>query len=201
MKFFYTPTSPYARIARIFALESNLKYTDECIDPNVLRTPDNPVLRYNCTGRIPTLVCRDTVVAETRPICRYIQSAGNGKNLFCETGDWPAELLESTAISFLDGCALWSREYRRNEAKQSKWLIRIERDRAQRTLDWFSSTASIVSGNTPWNFAHITLAVAIDYQTYQGLIPDWANTRGALFKWFEIQSQRGSMKATSLPNK
>ena len=86
MKLFYTPTSPYARIARIFALESNLKYTDECIDPNVLRTPDNPVLRYNCTGRIPTLVSGDTVVTETRSICRYMQSAGNGKIYLTKLG-------------------------------------------------------------------------------------------------------------------
>ena len=201
MKLFYTPTSPYARIARIFALELNLKYTDECIAPNVLRTPDNPVLRYNCTGRIPTLVSGDTVVTDTRSICRYMQSSGNGKNLFNETGDWRAELIESTAISFLDGCALWTREYRRNEAKQSNWLISTEKDRAQRTLDWFSSNANIISGNTPWNFTYITLAVTIDYQAYQGLIPDWAKARSTLFKWFEVQSNRASMEATSLPNK
>ena len=200
-KLFYTPTSPYARIARIVALELDLRYEDECIDPDVLRTLENPVLQYNCTGRIPTLVSGDMVVTETRSICRYMENAGNGNSLFSKSGDWHAELLESTAISFLDGCALWTREYRRNEAKQSKWLISIERDRAQRTLDWFSSTANIVSGNTPWNFAYITLAVAIDYQAYQGLIPDWANARSALFKWFEMQSQRVSMKATSLPKK
>ena len=201
MKLFYSPTSPYARIARIVALESDLKCTEECVDPNVLRTPDNPVLRYNCTGRIPTLVSGDTVVTETRSICRYMESFGNRNSLFSETGDWHAELLESTAVSFLDGCALWTREYRRNEASQSKWLISVERDRAQRTLDWFSSNASIVSGNTPWNFAYITLAVAIDYQAYRGLIPDWANARDALFKWFEEQSERASMEATSLPDR
>ena len=201
MKLFYSLTSPYARVARIVALESNLKCKEECVDPSVLRTPDNPVLRYNCTGRIPTLVDGDTVVTETRSICRYMESFGNRNSLFSKTGDWHAELIESTAFSFLDGCALWTREYRRKEAKQSKWLISIERDRAQRILDWFSSNANIISGNTPWNFAYITLAVAIDYQAYQGLIPDWANARSALFKWFQVQSKRASMEATSLPIK
>ena len=199
MKLFYTPTSPYARVARIAALECGVEYDGELIDSKLLRTADNPVLEYNCTGRVPTLVDGNTVVTETRSVCRYLEGVGNGTKLFFYMGDWQAERLESIAMSFLDGCALWAREYRRDKAIQSTWLVGVERNRARRTLNWLCSAPGITTADAPWDFAYITLAVAIDYQAYQGLVPDWVEARNVLSAWFEMQRERPSMRATSMP--
>ena len=201
MKLFCTTTSPYARIARIASLESGLNCKEEFVAPNLLRTRANPVLEYNCAGRVPTLVDGDKVVTETRYICQYIDNLNDKPSLFSNSRNWAAQLLESTAISFLDACALWTREYRRDESEQSHWLISVERDRAERILDWCSSNLKIVNCNEAWGFAQITLAVAIDYQAYQGLVADWAAKRENLLHWFELQSARPAMRATSLPKR
>ncbi len=193
MKLFYSGTSPYARIARISAGVCDVDHAGGHIASAQLRTDENPVLQYNCTGRVPTLVDGDTIVTETRAVCRYLEHVGNGAKLFAYAGEWPAEQFENTAMSLLDGCALWAREYRRDEALQSDWLVGVERNRANRCLDWFEAQPGIQSGDAPWDFAHIVLFAALDYQELRGLLPDWRDTRPNLANWHAAQLQRTSV--------
>ncbi|MHC5729781.1 MAG: glutathione S-transferase N-terminal domain-containing protein, partial [Nostoc sp.] len=54
MKLFYTPNSPYARIARIATLELNL--SDQIQTQKVIaRDPNSELLNYNPTAKVPTL--------------------------------------------------------------------------------------------------------------------------------------------------
>lgn len=195
MKIFYTATSPYARIARIAADICGVGFDGVELEADQLRSADNPVLEFNCTGRVPTLVDGDVVITETRAVCRYLESIGNGTALFGYAGDWTAERFENTAMSLLDGCALWTREYRRPEDKQFPWLCDVERQRAEACLDWFNDLPAIRAGDTPWDFAHLVLAVAIDYQMLRGLIPDWRDGRDALAAWHAAQTERPVMRA------
>ena len=195
MKLFYSANSPYARIARIAAFECGVDFEPVLLESQQLRHPDNPVLAYNCTGRIPTIVDGDTVVTESRACSRYLESVGNGNQLFAYAGDWQAEQMENTAMSFLDGCALWTREYRRPEEKQFDWLVDVERDRAERSLAWFNAQPAIQNNETPWDFAHITLAVGIEYQDFRSLSPDWQDRHGAVADWLAAQLERPGMKA------
>jgi glutathione S-transferase len=198
MKIFYSANSPYARIARIAAQTCAVDYDGVLLTASELRTPTNPVLAHNVTGRIPTLVDADTVVTETRAVCRYLESVGDGTKIFAYSGDWPAEQLENAAMSFLDGCALWTREYRRPEDKQFDGLCDVERDRAERGLDWFNAHPDIQSLNSPWDFAHIVLAVAIEYMDFRALITDWREGHDALVTWHNAQMQRPSMQANPM---
>ncbi|MHC5673758.1 glutathione S-transferase N-terminal domain-containing protein [Nostoc sp.] len=58
MKLFYTPNSPYARIARIASLELNLSEQIE-MQKVTVRVPNSELLNYNPTGKVPTqmLLC------------------------------------------------------------------------------------------------------------------------------------------------
>jgi glutathione S-transferase len=195
MIIFHTGTSPYARIARVCAHECGVTHAGGHLGPGLLRTEDNPILQYSPVGRIPTLVDGDVVVTETRAVCRYLERVGDGYELFAYAGDWTAERQENTAMSFLDGCMLWAREKRRDPALQSDWLVGVERARATRTLAWFEAQPALQAGDTPWDFAHITLAVALGELQPRDLIPDWRNTHPALAAWEAAQATRPAMQA------
>ncbi len=199
MQIFFTTNSPYARITRLAAHACGVPFEPVEVASNRLRTDDNPVLVHNRTGRVPTLVDGNVVLGETRTICRYIEAqmapGGDDTRLFAYQGDWAAERFECTAISLLDGAALWTREYRRPTEQQSDWLCGVERARAARTLDWFDTQPGVRAGGTPWDFAHITLAVAVEYLELRDLIPDWRQGRDALAGWMAVQQARPSMRA------
>lgn len=195
MIIFHTGTSPYARIARVCAHQCGVSHAGGHLGPGLLRTEDNPILQYSPVGRVPTLVDGDVVVTETRAVCRYLESVGNGFELFPYAGDWAVEMFENTAMSFLDGCMLWAREYRRDAALQSDWLVGVERDRATRTLAWFEAQPALQAGDTPWDFAHIVLAVALGELAPRGLIPDWRDGHPALAAWEAAQAARPAMQA------
>jgi glutathione S-transferase len=198
MKIYFTVNSPYARIARIAAHTCAVDFDGIQLTASDLRNNANPVLAHNATGRIPTLLDGDTVVTESRAVCRYLESVGDGTKIFAYSGDWPAEQMENTAMSHLDGCALWTREYRRPEYKQFDGLCNIERERAINCLDWFNAHPDIQSSNSPWDFAHIVLAVAIEYMDFRDLITDWRDGRDQLAAWQSAQMQRPSMQANPM---
>jgi glutathione S-transferase len=195
MIIFHTGNSPYARIARVAAHQCGVSHSGGHLGPGLVRTDNNPVLQYSPTGRIPTLVDGDVVVTETRAVCRYLESIGDGYELFAYAGDWTAEMFENTAMSFLDGCMLWAREKRRDAALQSDWLFGVERARAERALAWFEALPAIQAGDTPWDFAHMTLAVALGELEPRGLIPDWRDGYAALAAWEANQAARPAMQA------
>ncbi|MGB4811491.1 MAG: glutathione S-transferase N-terminal domain-containing protein [Methylophilaceae bacterium] len=56
MKFLYTTNSPYARKARIVAIE---KHVDIELQSVVLTDPDCPVKNYNPLGKVPVLIMDD----------------------------------------------------------------------------------------------------------------------------------------------
>jgi len=198
MKIFYTANSPFARIARIAAHTCNVQYEPVCLKHNELRTNENSVLKYNCTGRVPTLVDNEIIVTETGTICRYLEAKGDGTKLFNTSGDWKTQQIEGIALSFLDGCALWAREHRRPNHKQSAWLCEVERDRAARCLDWFSRSPGIMSISTLWDFPHIVLTVAISFLHHRELMQDWQKDRCALVSWHLKQCERPSVLANPI---
>jgi len=195
MKLFYTINSPYGRVTRIAATTCGIDFEPGEVKPTHLRADDNPVLDHNPTGRVPTLTDGDVVLTETRPICRYIEANGDGTKIFAYEGDWQAERIEGTAISLLDGTALWTRELRRPAEQQSDWLLGVESKRLERTLAWLDGQASIRSGDTPWDYAHMTLAVALEYIELRGLVADWRPGHDALNAWHAKHTSHPAMQA------
>jgi hypothetical protein len=72
IKLYITPGSPYARMARIVALEKGLAERVETVAAKT-RTADSPYYGINPSGRVPYLVREDGVgMEESALICAYL---------------------------------------------------------------------------------------------------------------------------------
>ncbi len=194
MKLFYTPNSPYARIARIAALDSGLDRDLDCREAK-LRVPDNPVLAHCPLGRVPTLVDGDLVLGQARAICAYFDAVCGVRRFFPDE-DWRARSLEGLVTGFLDGIAVWVRELRRPEGGQSAFLLEVERARAERCLERLERELVTGGLGAGWDFAHIQLACALGIMAHSLARFDWSSGRPVLAAWFASQAARPSMAAT-----
>ncbi len=197
MKLFVTPNSPYARIARIAAIEAGLAQKIEEVRV-VNRSPDSPLLAYSPVCRVPTLVEGALVLGESRSICAYFDRATGEARCFPEgrAGDWQARALESMVTGFLDGVAVWNRELRREPALRSAFLLEVEAKRARRCLDHLEAACPADPAAWPWDFTRIALAATLGILDHGLPDLDWRQGRPRLAAWFAAAAVRPSMRAT-----
>ncbi len=198
MKLFVTPNSPYARIARIAAIEAGLAEAIEEVRV-VNRSPDSPLLAHSPVCRVPTLVEGALVLGEARNICAYFDRVSGRARCFPEgrADDWQARGLESLVTGFLDGVAVWNRELRRAPAAQSAFLLEVEARRATRCLDHLEAVCPEEAAAWPWDFTRIALAATLGILDHGLPDLDWRQGRPRLAAWFEAASARPSMRATA----
>ncbi len=193
MKLFYTPNSPYARIARIALLELNLSDRIE-IQKVTVRDPNSELLNYNPTGKVPTLATDDGfILSETRIICVYLNQFNPEIKLIADISDGFLQQLEGIASGFIDGIAVWVRELRRSSSEQSPGIIELEQSRALRILDYFEKISEQLD-QTP-KLAHITLASALGLEIR---LPElqWRHNFPQLAQWYDEFSGRESLQVT-----
>lgn len=194
MKLFYSTTSPYARIARVAALECG-RPAIEMIRVET-RTPANPVLGFSPLGRVPTLVDGELVLAEARAIWQYLAGRINGGASALGGGSsWQEVAHEGLVLGFLDGIASWVRECRREPGQRSAFLIEVERQRAARCLLHFEGCSEALRAE-PWSFPQAALAAALDLMDCYGLVEEWEVEHHGLFQWLDTCRVRPAMKAT-----
>ncbi|MHC5821256.1 MAG: glutathione S-transferase family protein [Nostoc sp.] len=193
MKLFYTPNSPYARIARIATLELNL--SDQIQTQKVIaRDPNSELLNYNPTAKVPTLATDDGfILSETRIICVYLNHLNPEIKLVADISNGFLQQLEGMTGGFIDGIAVWVRELRRPLSEQSFGVIEFEHERALRILDYFEKISDKLD-QTP-KLAHITLASALGLEIR---LPDlqWRQKYPKLAHWYDEFSKRSSMQVT-----
>ncbi len=196
MKLFYSSNSPYARIARIMARESNLFDQIEEL-PSMNRHPDNPVLKYSPVGRVPMLVDDDLVITEAKNVAHYIaQKSGMLEPQSPGTTDWREIQQEGQILGFIDGIAFWVRENRRDASNRSSFLIQVEHDRSQRCLHYLEQEAqSEQLGEFPV-FRYIALAAGLGLMDFHQFHPDWPIDYPELSRWYQSKSFRASMQET-----
>ena len=207
MKLFTTPNSPYARIARIAAIEAGLVERIEEIRV-VNRSPDSPLLAYSPVCRVPTLVDGALVLGESRSICGYFDRLTGQARCFptaqaddwqaddWQADDWQARALEGMVIGFLDGVAVWNRELRRDAAAQSAFLLEVEALRAGRCLAYLEPVCPADPTAWPWDFTRTALAATLGILDHGLPELDWRPAHPRLAAWFETASARSSMRAT-----
>jgi glutathione S-transferase len=196
MILFYTPNSPYARTARIALREwSVLEVADERLAAN--READNPVLEFSPVGRVPTLVHAGLVITEARSVFAYIKnfaSAGNPERT--SQLDWETVAEEGQIVGFLEGIAFWVRENRRATEERSDFLLKVERDRMVRCLNYLDTLATARTLPTVNEFRGAALASALQLMDAHRFCSDWKTENTALAAWFEHQYDRPSMRET-----
>ena len=198
MKLHVTSTSPYARFARIAAIEHSLVDQIEVVAAQT-RQANSPYYDINPSGRVPCLVLDDgTIMEESYLICRYFDAIGHGPQLVwpAETHNWQYGQLVALARSFLDGIAVLGREVRRPESEQSPTIVSHERARAERLADRLETTLQTETMSGPFNLAQMILIAAIDSGSRYF---DWSATdnRPQLNRWAEQQRERTSIASTS----
>ena len=197
MKLFYSPNSPYARIARVALRESGLfDQASELMAAN--RQPDNPVLGFSPAGKVPTLVHEGLAITESRRIYDYIAASSQTNALERETpGNWKVIAQEGQILGFLDGIASWVREKRRLPEQQSGFLLQVEADRAERCLSLLEQIAINRDLPSVPAFRAIALASALSLMELHDFIPAWPQGFPQLRQWFAKQTARPSMQETA----
>ncbi len=164
MQLYVTLTSPYARVARISAIEHGLGDRVRVIVAKTRQT-DSPYYEVNPSGRVPYLVVDSArTLEESQLICRYFDSIGAGPQLVLspDHDDWRYGQLEGQARSFLDGIAVLSRELRRPVNERSPTIVAHEEARGERLANlWEEQIDEPIMGG-PLNMAQMLLLSTID---------------------------------------
>ncbi|MHC5854324.1 glutathione S-transferase family protein [Nostoc sp.] len=194
MKLFYTPNSPYARVARVAALELDLADQIEMKKVTV-REPNSELLNYNPTGKVPTLETDEKfILSETRIICAYLNRFNDDIKLFANIFDASSLQLEGMVGGFLDGIAVWVREIRRTLDEQSPSVIELEQLRALRCLEHFEKLSDRLDQQS--KFSHIMLGCTLGIMEARLTQFQWRQKHLRLANWYDEFSSRSSMQAT-----
>lgn len=200
MKLYFTPGSPYARMARIVVLEKGLAKRVEVIAAQT-RVAHSPYYRINPSGRVPYLVRDDGVgMEESALICDYLDRL-DGKPAFdLPAGEtpWEARRLEGLARSLLDGLAVWTRELARPENERSPTVLLHEARRSERLTDVWETEITNPLMQGPLNRLQLTLACALGLEAR---IPAfrWRAGHPKLSEWFGRIEGRPSFISTAPP--
>lgn len=195
MILYYSPNSPYARIARIALREAGiLERVEERVA--VLRKPENPVLPFSPLGRVPTLVMGDTGIADTgRVVASIAAEAGRPALAPAPVSDPAMVALEGLVLGLLDALVTLRREGNRPEALRSAEIAGLETTRAERALTRLEAEADGLPEFPA--FAAVALAVTLHYLDFAALMPGWAARFPALAAWLERMRRHGSMIETA----
>ena len=194
MKLFCSPSSPYARKVRIFAIEKGLRGEIEEIATTPFdATPTSVELSVaNPLRKIPTLVLNDgTAIYDSRVICEYFDSIGDGPVLIPSDPEERIRCLTAAAMAegIIDAAFNLVMELRRpietrSEIWVERWTSNI--DRALETM---------VSHLTDsFDVRHITTICAIDYLNFR--LSDRFSPTDAMLKWRSRHETRPSIVAT-----
>lgn len=198
MKLYITPTSPYARLARIVVLEKGLEAKVEVIRAQT-RMPCSPYYAVNPSGRVPFLVRDDGVGFEdSRMIAAYLDGMVGQPSLMPRpsTQDWAYGRLEAAAGSMVDGISVWVREMRRPQGERSPTILAHEAARAQRLADFWEREIGHPLLQGPLNMAQMLLIAGIDQARHAGMA-DFEEGRPKLAIWTRRLRQRPSIQATA----
>jgi glutathione S-transferase len=195
MKLYITPGSPYARIARIVALEKRLDGRVQIVQART-RTADSPYYAINPSGRVPFLQRDDGPgLEDSAVISRYLDRLDGDPRFDLPPDDWEAARLGALAGSLMDGLSVWLRECRRPPTEQSPGIIRHETARAERlTATWEAEIRHpLMQGRL--NMPQIVLACALGLEARMS---DWRwrDGRPNLTAWYDRVASRPSVAAT-----
>ncbi|MCX8230901.1 MAG: glutathione S-transferase family protein [Alphaproteobacteria bacterium] len=197
MKLFFTQRSPFARKIRMLA-----RLTDQISDiqeiETTVRDPHAPVLPYNPTGKVPTLVLDNgTALSESLLITTYLEERA-GTRALNGTGDqrWAAYAFDAFSTATADNVAWLFREQNMKETdKQSPTFLELERGRAKRNYDALESALGADLGD-PIRTAHLMAASLFGF--VDAFLGDetWHQNRPKLQAWYQRFQEQPAFQET-----
>lgn len=200
MKLYGSPTSPYARMARIVVHEKGLEDRVEEIVA-ATRQGGSPYYRVNPSGRIPYLAGPDGLAIEGSVlICDYLDELDGAPQFGRPTGParWVSLSLEEQARSLMDGVSVWVRELKRPPEERSPTTLAHEEARASRLVALWADQVDHPLLQGPLNMIQITLICALDMDRR---LPGfgWRAAHPGLAAWRDRIAKRPSFAQTVSP--
>jgi len=202
MKLLGSPTSPYARKARIVIIEKGLEDRVEIVAANPLGSDEDaaPLRAVNPVGKIPALV-RDTGEAlyDSPVICEYLDHVGKGPALLPPAGEarWTTLRRQALGDGVADAAFSIVMELRRPETErsadwQTRWLNII-----LRAAD--AVEAELAQGDIGFDLGGLSLVSGFSYVAFRLPQIDWRAGRPRLTAWMATQEARPSVAGTAPP--
>jgi len=189
MKLLASDTSPYARKARIVAMEKGLAL--EVVTTNPLGEETAALQAANPLGKIPALITEGGALYDSRVICEYLDTLAPAPRLVPESGAARFDCLRRQALAdgVMDAAFNLVMEGRRPEALRS-------RDWSARWRAGILRGVAAMEAREEFDLGAIASAAALGYLDFR--LPDikWrASTPMAA--WWERVGDRESVKATA----
>jgi len=198
----HSPTSPFARKARIEIIERGLGDLVQQTAVTV-RVPENQVLLHNPTGKVPALIVENgpdkgLVLLESSLICEYLDTIGKAPPLMPAEGAerWRERAMDAYAHALMDAIAWRVREFRKPEEFQYRPFIAYEFERAERCFDDLEALVDELAV-IPLSHSRILLAICLDYSLFRFPELDWRPSRPRLAEWHERLAARPSFIETA----
>ena len=190
MKMLYTKRSPYARKARVVALEKNISL--ELIDED-LQKKSQRLLEANPLGKVPTLILDNgNTIFDSSVICQYLDSLNETPKMIpqkdidrIEVLKWEsfADDLMTLAINLYLEKTRHPQDFHKDFIAAGEKSVHLAYAYIQKNLPKLEK----------FNLAPVAVASAIGYVHFR--LPH-LKVQGAVHKWFETISQRPSMAQT-----
>lgn len=199
MQLLVSPTSPYARKARIVLRERGLTgRVDECfINPH--QDPAE-LLAANPLGKIPTLV-RDegAPLYDSRVVCEWLDALAGDVGLIPAAGAerWAVRHAEAHADGILDLTVATVMERARAEGEQSPASMARWREKIERAVAAMGGVRDALPDR--FTLGHVALAVALSYLDLRLPDFDWRVAHPSLAEWYAGVAERASMRETAPP--
>lgn len=197
MKFFASPTSPFARKVSVLIEEAGLKGIERLDVAGTPLEPGTMPLEQNPLGKIPALLLEDgRALYDSRVICRYLdQHSAAGLYPQGETL-WDTLALEAMADGMLEAALLmvYESRLRPEELHYSPW-VEAQWHKVARALDAAETTWQ-PHLHGPLDMGQLALAVALGYLDFRHAGRDWRQSRPTLAAWEAAIARRPSLIAT-----
>jgi glutathione S-transferase len=201
MKLFYSQTSPFVRKCLVTAHELDLAKRLELVAaaPHPVNR-DRSVVERNPLGKIPALVtAQDTVLFDSRVICEYLNSLGDG-HLLPASGERRFAILTDQALAdgLMDAAVLTRYEaaVRPESVRWPAW-IDAQMEKVSSALSAFEQRAA--AWGTRLDLGVIALGCALGYLDFRYADLRWRAGSPELARWYEQFAARPSMTTTRPP--
>ena len=195
MRLFLNATSPFARVARVVALEKGLSPELVWCDP---WANDPALLAVHPQGRIPVLVTDDGhAIAESLLIAQYLEAQGPGPMLL------PAATLARTLATTSIGYGLMEAAFstviaRKHDAQGADATVMGQRRLAalQRALHTLEQAPPLPAGPTI-TLDQLVVAIAAEYVNFRLPGTLTAAQHPRLSQWLQTMAARPHLAATA----
>lgn len=199
MQLLVSPTSPYARKARVVLREKGLEHRVEEIFVNPHQDPAE-LLQQNRLGKIPVLVRDDgSALYDSPVVCEYLDSLEPAPVLVPATGEarWTVLRAQALADGILDLTVAIVMERARPAEEQSASAMSRWRGKIERAVGGIGDAVAQSSGGL--DLGSIACAVALAYLDLRIPEYDWRGDHPELIDWHGNVAVWPSMEATAPP--